>query len=377
MEIHQAQDSHGRPAFLALDSHERIVVLPTDYLRSLSLSPAKRADRTLVEYSLRLRELCRYLQAHPVYGALRLDDAIGALDLRSIDEFYQSLQARGLAASTVRGIEAVTRGFTKWLTSEEAGRVHSRWVYGRSSYRTPAPSSRVPRYLVPSQVVALLQGMHWETQRLIGHFIYDTGLRVSEVPRVLRIDLPLPEEYPSDQMYYPLFVRGSKGRGDQLKPRYTVLTRAALSRIRRYHNTKAYLQATAWRAEEKPAFLNTYGEPLTVDAIQAFIAVACSRSKLPAASAHRLRHGTAYSILRSEHGKSLLDNLLVVQRALGHSSIETTELYAHIPAPILARLSDRGGSDDIRFRFEEAQMILDNTFIPARKHSHVRRIGRK
>ena len=376
MDIHQGIDEQGVRAYLFLDASDRVVVLPTDYLRALSLSLRNYATGTLSLYALRLRALCQFLEDHRVFGALTVEAALKALDLALIDQFYRHLEVSGLGPSAMRGMEAVVRGFTGWMTTAQANRIHTTNVYANSRHRTASPIRRLPRYLTEMQVVNLLNGMRWECQRLVGHFIFDTGLRVSEVPRVLASDLPRAEDYPDTQMYFPLLVRGSKGRGQQIKARYTIITRAMLTRIGRYHRSRAYMVATGWKLEEKPCFLNIYGEPLTIDAIQGSVSRARAKSNLSEASPHRLRHGTAYSILRSEHGKDFISNLLVVQRALGHSDISTTEMYTNIPAPILSRLNDGVSENkELRFRFEEAQKIFDATFIPERKLPRVKRIG--
>lgn len=376
MELHEGIDEQGVRACLFLDASERVVVLPTDYIRALSLSARRYAPGTLALYALRLRVLCQFLEDHRVFSALPVDAALKALDLALIDQFYRHLEVNGLGPSAMRGMEAVVRGFTAWMTTAQANRAHAKDAYANSKPRTAAPIRRLPRYLTEVQVINLLKGMHWESQRLVGHFIFDTGLRVSEIPRVLATDLPRVEEYPDTRMYFPLFVRGSKGHGRRLKPRYTIISRAMLSRISRYHRSRAYMGATGWKAGQKPCFLNTYGESLTVDAIQGSISRARAKSNLTEASPHRLRHGTAYSILRSEHGKDFLSNLLVAQRVLGHNDISTTEIYTNIPAPLLARLdSGVANNKELRFRFEEAQRIFEETFIPERKLPTVKRIG--
>ena len=176
-------------------------------------------------------------------------------------------------------------------------------------------------------------------------------------------------------MYYPLFVRGSKGLGGEIKQRYTMISRAVLSRLNRYFKTRVYFTNHDWPETEKPAFLNIFGEPITAVAIQKFIADALVRTHLKEASPHRLRHGTAYSIMKSEQGKTLLDNLVVLQRALGHNQLSTTEIYTHIPAPVLHRMSVDCGEGETLFRFEEAQKILDATYIPEKNQPKIKRIG--
>lgn len=374
MEVHRSR-SDRKPSFLLLDTTERVAVLPTDFIHSLERSAQQMATGTLDLYAGRIRDFCSFLEGHEVYGQVCVDDALRAVGLPLLDEFFRACTARGLSTSTVRGYEVVLRKFTNWLTTEEAGRARERAIYENLSYRTPAPSKRMPRYLTVEEVIVLLQGMRWEVQRLIAHFIFDTGLRVSEVPRVLKQDIPLLEQYPATQMYFPLFVRGSKGRGGEIKQRYTMISRAMLVRINRYFKTRPYFTAHEWPEAMKPAFLNTYGTHIAATAIQKSISDALSRTNLSKASAHRLRHGTAYSVMKSEHGKTLLDNLVVLQRALGHTQLSTTEIYTHIPAPVLQSMTEDGGRDDTLFRFEEAQRILDATYLPERKQPSVRRIG--
>lgn len=374
MEVHRSQTGK-KPSYLLLDSEERVAVLPTNFIQSLELSSRNRAAGTLQLYANRLRDFCRFLEEHEVFGRVRVDDAIPAISLSLLDEFYRACSARRLGASTVRGYEVVLKLFTNWLTTEQANRVRDTAIYQNVSYRTKKPSKRMPRYLMVDDVIALLLGMHWEVHRLITHFIFDTGLRVSEVPRVLKEDIPLIERYPATQMYFPLFVRGSKGRGGDAKERYTIVSRAVLTRLNRYFSTRTYFTALDWPEAGRPAFLNTHGAQITAEAIQKFIADARDRAGLPAASPHRLRHGTAYSVMKSEHGKTLLDNLVVLQRALGHSQLSTTEIYAHIPAPVLHRMTEDGSGGNIRYRFEEAQKILESTYLPEKNQPRVKKIG--
>lgn len=366
----------GQPAFLFLDEEERIVELPTEYLRSLVTSPKKSAPGTLQRYAEKIRDLCNFLENHDVYGQLRVDDALKTLKVPAISEFYKALQTAGQEAATVRLAESAVRRFTNWLNTDEAKYVHKRPLYPENApYRTPAPYKRQPRYLTPHQVIELLQALHYEAQRLVAHFIYDTGLRVSEVSRVRKSDLPDWRHYPEGQMYFPLIVKGSKGRGGKFKERQTIITKALLARIARHHNTKMYLFNFDFEEHEKPALLNVFGKPWTEDAIEALVARARDRAGLREASAHRLRHGTGYSILKSEHGKSILDNLVILQKVLGHNSIETTEIYSGIPAPVLEKIRSNFGQPEFQARFEEAQEIFDRTYLPEKKEPPKRRIG--
>lgn len=375
MDLHKSQEDKKRP-FLFLDSEERVAELPTNFLNFLSLAPKNRARGTLSLYATHLRDFCRFLESHPVYGQVRIDDALRAIGLPIIDEYYRSLTAAGLQPPTIRGHEVVVKMFTDWLTTESAGRIHGRSLYENVAYRTARPSKRMPRYLVAAEVIQLCKGMHWEYQRLVTHFMYDTGARVSEIPRVLKSDLPRAEAYPANQSYFPLLIRGSKGRGGQIKERFTIISRPMLARMNRYFTSRTYFKAHAWSENEKPAFLNLYGEPITSKAIQKLIATAARRVRLERASAHRLRHGAAFSVMRSDHGKNLLDNLVLLQRILGHSTIATTEIYTNIPAPVLQGINTAADAPDIRCRIDEAAFIFDETYLPEKKQPRIWRIGK-
>lgn len=368
----------GRPAHLFIDEEERIVELPTEFLRSLECSSNRPASGTIIRYAEKVRDLCTFLECHDVYGQLRVDDALTNLKLTAVSDFYKALQASGQKPNTVRLAEAAVRRFMNWLNTDEAKYAHKRPLYPENAKsRTPPPGKTQPRYLTSDQVIALAQALHYEAQRLVVHFIYDTGLRVSEVPRVRKIDLPDWRHYPEGQTYFPLLVHGSKGRGGNIKERYTIITKALLSRIARHHNTKSYLFNFDFDEKEKPALFNVFGDPWTADAIEALVANARDRARLAEASCHRLRHGTSYSVLKSEHGPSMLDNLVVLQKMLGHSCIETTERYTEIPAPVLMQLRSSFGKPEFQARFQEAQEVFDRTYLPEKKEPPKRRIGVK
>jgi integrase/recombinase XerD len=375
MELHKTT-YEGRQAYLFVDDEERIVERPTEFFRWQVKSARKPAKGTLDRYSEKIRDFCNFLEGHEVYGQMRLDDAIELLRRPIVNAFYKSLQDSGQGESSVRLAEAAVRKFTNWLNTDAANYVHKRPIYPeKSEGMTPSVTGRKPRWLDADDVIKLLKHMHFEAQRLVTHFMYDTGLRISEVPRVLLVDLLDWHHYPDGQMYFPLLVRGSKGRNRQIKERYTIISRPMLSRLAKYHNTHGYLFNFDFEEKEKPALLNVFNEAWTEKSLQAVISRARDRAKMLKASPHRLRHGTAYSVMGSEHGKSLLDCLVVVQQMLGHTDIKTTERYSDIPAVIIRQIMESQSTQDVKTRYEEAQRILDSTFLPQKKEPLKMRIG--
>ncbi|TFW70762.1 hypothetical protein C3Y98_08790 [Methylotenera oryzisoli] len=378
MILHYSFEDTNCP-YLFLDNSEQIAELPTDFINFLALSPKNRAQGTIKLYAGRLKDFCVFLELHPVYGQVKIDQAIRSLKMIVIDEFYRYLITSGLGASTVRGCEVVVKLLAEWLTTEFAGRVHEKSLYHNVSYRTPTPYNRMPRYLVPDEIIQLSCGLHWEIQRLIIHFIYDTGVRVEEVTRILKSDIPSTDNCLEGQEYFAILIRGVKGRGGVEKDRYTIISRPVIARLNRYFKTRTYMYADKWAEDAKPALLNVYGEKLTKIAIQKFISDAAKRCGIKKkVSAHRLRHGTAYSVLKNRSDGNFLDSLLLVQKMLGHADIKTTEIYTHIPAPVLQQqIQVYGKAGVLMTRVEESERIFESTYLKERELPPLKKIGLK
>ena len=341
--------------------------------------------RTVLEYIKVLKAFCIELSQRGFEGAARLDEALATIGPFIVEEWFIRLRGQGKKGSTLRFRDAVLKKFMEWLTTQEAGQVRhpSDHPYSDGQLKTTAPHPPAVRYLLYSEVSDFIRcGLHDESQRCLVHFMYDTGARVSEVARVKRVDLPDLTLYPEFVMYFPLTLMGSKGRGDAIKERLTIISRPMLERLLKLHNNwRKYMQAqTLHSPDQMPAFLNSLGQPIATGAIQKLIQTASQRLQragklLKPIYSHRLRHGTAVSILQSNHGRDYLENLVVCQRALGHTSIRTTERYGMIPAPIIAQMRQLGSQHGFMERYQEANYIYEQSFKPQRNHTENRGHG--
>ena len=221
--------------------------------------------------------------------------------------------------------------------------------------------------------MALLNAYHNESERCLAHTLFDTGLRISEIQRLRIQDLPKANLHASGQKYYPMRVLGSKGRGGGIKERTALISAPVLARISRYHNSVEYRFSPFWESTNpnKPAFLQVNGNRLCPRNVRAQMDLAALRAGLDPAlfCPHQLRHGAAFSVLRSELGKDYFDKLFLVQRLFGHNSITTTEIYTVIPPAVLAKLN---ANSVIVEKYEEAKRILDATYLPPAKHNEAR-----
>lgn len=367
LRVYPATARNGRSVVL-LDDDEEIFELATRFLTGLARSPRGMSPHTVHLYGKNLKYFCAYLRKSGAYAGLSLDQIVAAVPSGVVDQYLAGLLGGSrdqapLKRTTIRNRDAVLQTFFKWLTTEEAGRVRPDDIY-ESGLRSANPPRDTPRYVTPAQVIRLLQHLNNESERCLVHAMYDLGIRVSEAPRISRADIEELEKWPAEWAYLPVIIKRSKARGgNNTRLDLSLLSRAVYDRIRRYHSSTAY----RWSKNnpDRIAFLNTEGNPIERSAIQKSIERAAKRAgfKSGQISPHRLRHGTALSIMNSEFGTDALEKLVAVKTQLGHASIKTTEIYVALSKFVLANFN---AGAPVRVRFEEAQEIFERTFIPSR-----------
>jgi site-specific recombinase XerD len=198
------------------------------------------------------------------------------------------------------------------------------------------------------------------------------GLRISEMIALRASDIPSDELYNSSFEFIPLCVNGVKGRGGQFKERITLISRAVLKRIKRYHSSREYKLAPDWGIcdPNKPAFLTANQRKWSHRNASKQLSASVRRCELPVAlSSHWLRHGTAYSVLRSDIGKDYQDRMLMLQQMLGHADLRTTEIYTQISPALLTALTKKGEGIN---RLGEAEFIREQSYLGPLQHKERR-----
>jgi integrase/recombinase XerD len=171
--------------------------------------------------------------------------------------------------------------------------------------RYPRKTKKLPVVLSPEEVMRLLQAIRSLKLQAILMTAYAAGLRVAEVA-ALRIG-----DIDSQRM----LIRVCQAKGH--KDRYVMLSPRLLEVLRRYW--KKY-RPTDWLFPGRRA-----GRPLTTRQIYRACRQAAQAAGLSKhATVHTLRHSFATHLL--EAGV----DLRTIQVLLGHSSIKTTVLYAHV-----------------------------------------------
>lgn len=362
--------------YIFINKNEEIVELPTDYIKYIFSKP-KYSKKSVHQYAKVLKYFCNYIELIlPTYS---IDDCLKTIDGQFINIYLTHLlDIEKLEVSTVRNRDSIIKEFMEWLTTDAGGKVRDFSGYTEGEYKSPSPTKKLPKYRTLNEIINFINSLHDESQRCMVHFLFDTGIRVSEVPRILKSDIPDLSQYGDGDVYFPLVIRGSKGSGGNIKMRTTYITRPMIQRINQLHNrNKVYLKAKATYKNDIPCFLNVHGNRLTKNAISNLLRKSSLRAGLDPKmySSHKYRHSFAVSVLNSEYDKELTNKLVMTREALGHNDIRTTQIYTSIHTGTLNKLRKDNEKIKIVFRFEEAQKILDCTFKP-QKH-HTERRGRK
>lgn len=351
-----------------------ILELPTRWIRSVSFEP-RYSPLTINQYAHNTKDFLLWLCESEGYPGLSLDAALLAVTRRDLQDWILDRKAARLESSTLRNREIAVKLFLEWLTTSEAGRLRSAETtpYKTGKLISPAPHRRRPQYVSAELMIQLLGGYHNESERCLAHVLFDTGLRISEVQRLRRRDLPVPSLFPDGLKYYPLYVQGSKGHGGRFKERIALISSPVLARINRYHNSSEYKFSPLWRQgdPDKPVFLSVNGLPISPRNVRGQMKLAASRINVQenSISPHVLRHGAAFSLLTSELGRDYFDKLFLVQQLFGHKSITTTEIYTVVPPAVLAKLNaDRV----VREKYDEAKWIYEATYLAPVTHKELR-----
>jgi len=331
---------------------------------------------TIEQYGRTLSYLCRWIEAHPPYSNLDIEGNIKLLTRYDVVSWIQAMKDDGVEYS-LHSREACLKQFLGWLTTIDGGRVRavddSPWGRdGNLRSVVSRPSAHSPKYISVEMVISILNQMHNECERSMFHTQYDTGLRISELVNLCIKDLPDGDKYDPSHEFIPMYVSGVKGSGGQSKNRITLISRAVLKRIKRYHSSVDYKLAPDWNINDpnKPVFLTANQLPWSArNASKQFKSAVRRAGVNDSFRTHWMRHGTAFSVLRSNIGKSYEDRMLTVQQMLGHARLETTEIYTQISPALLTKLTQAGKEID---RLKEAEHIREETFLAPLKHKEKR-----
>ncbi len=168
--------------------------------------------------------------------------------------------------------------------------------------KRPKKEKTLPVVLSKEEIFKILNVLGNPKHKLILKTIYGLGLRVSEIVNLKPEDIQFEREM--------VLIKNAKGKKD----RYIMLPKSLSE------NLKNYIQFS----QGKYLFEGRKGK-LSIKTIQKIFENALKKSGIKKnVSCHTLRHSFATHLL--EQGV----DIRIIQKLLGHSKLETTQIYTHI-----------------------------------------------
>jgi integrase/recombinase XerD len=219
-------------------------------------------------------------------------DAIVEDDLKSYLGYL--ISDKRLSSSSV----ALVRSSLLFLYNQVLGK-------GFSGIKTPKIQRNPPAVLSKDEVKRLIDACVNDKSKLLIQFLYSSGLRVSECLNVKVEDLDFKEKI--------CFVKEGKGKKD----RVTLLSDSLALHLKDYLENEGLSSGLIFR--------NAKEGSLSVRNAQKIVSSAARRAGITKKTTpHKLRHSFATHLLDS--GVSIR----VIQELLGHSNLQTTQIYTQV-----------------------------------------------
>jgi site-specific recombinase XerD len=230
------------------------------------------------------------------------DIPIEQLSFIHVRDWKLSMEGRKLSAITIRGYLIKLRVVLAYLESQ------GHKIIPPAQIPLPKRIERVPEIVTPQQVEILIRSTRKARNKAIISMLYSTGLRVSELCSLNRIDV--------QEDYFTVVGKGGKSRICFIDKR----SRRLLNR---------YL---AKRSDNDPALFISplLGARITPGGVQELFKYARKKAGFDfPVHPHTLRHSFATNLMSNGA------HIYTIQRLMGHASLQTTEIYLHITDPQL------------------------------------------
>lgn len=278
-----------------MDLHEAL----SDYKLNLSLVENK-SKKTIEAYMSDLTHYINYLNQKNINN-------VEEITILTVDNYLNSL-TKEYSSNSINRVLASVRSFHKFISlNHESIKDPTLYIH------THKHNEHLPIYASVQDLKVLFDSFSNSDidiyHKTILLTLYSCGLRVSELCSLKRNDVHLSEK-----------ILKVTGKGD--KERIIPIVDACVQQMELYLN----LIRKNWQKKTLPNFfINQYGRVLTRQYVHNLIKKKCEECNLnPNLSAHSFRHSFASHLLDGNA------DLRIVQELLGHSDIQTTQIYTHI-----------------------------------------------
>lgn len=304
--------------------HKQPVVSPPvvqDFLSYL-VGIKNKSRNTAYEYSIDLRAFfVWYLEKNAAkdcdYLSLTIVD-VQKIDRIDIADYLYHLSNKGLAATTRARKLAAVRAYFDYMCYKTYRLAENPCEMVES----PTFKRKLPVFLSEDECVQLLQVVSQAADKnaardyLIVALFMCCGLRIDEMVGINLGDIRPYPQGGSNSMQLVVTGKGSKQRTIYLPQLCTDAYNAYLAGRRKPPKDD----------KEKALFISQKGERLSHRAIERMVKKYFAKANLDAArlSPHKLRHTAATNMLNAN------TDIRVIQQALGHETLQTTQIYTHV-----------------------------------------------
>lgn len=172
---------------------------------------------------------------------------------------------------------------------------------GFVNIKTPKITASLPIVLTKDEMKRLLEFSSSKKSKLMMMMLYSSGLRVSELVNLKWKDLELNEKI--------AWVRSGKGKKDRM----IIMSESLAIMLEKIDRISEYV------------FPGRENGVLSVKSVQKIVRLAASKAKInKKVTPHTLRHSFATHLLEAGN------DIRIIQELLGHSNLQTTQIYTHI-----------------------------------------------
>jgi integrase/recombinase XerD len=250
------------------------------------------SEKTLKMYQIYMREVLKFIAKPPKEITER--DLIGYLATK---------KEKGCSNATIALIHAAMKYFFKtYLKSNIVDEI-----------KTPKKAKSLPKILSKGEIKELFKATHFGRNRLMLQFMYGSGCRVSEVVKIKVEDINLKER--------TAMIRSGKGNKDRL----IILSKDWIKGLKKYLKKK--------KIKSEVVFSKKNGKTLSTDTVQRIVRESAQKAGINKhVTPHCLRHSYATHLLEAG------TNIRYIQSLLGHSSLNTTQIYTNVASEQLKKV---------------------------------------
>jgi integrase/recombinase XerD len=359
--VDNVQIAPGKKVSLISHFSNSISLVQLSFARYLAHSPDY-SLHTLRTYMSSINTFIKSLYILEDIKDWKIDRAILTAGSFQVDNFLLEVREKssGVHVSTC---DAALKTFYNWIqcNSHLFEHINSEFQspYFDNRLKAPRPYYRGVQYVSREKIVDVLQDIESENIKCALHFMFDCGVRVSELVRFKAKHFKQLKPT-KDPNYFKIDVLGSKGKGGAIRPGDTIISSAILFRVRELISRNSL-------KDDDHVFRSIRGLPLKLENLKKIISRISARlleSKIIAEkiTGHQHRHATAFSLMQFVEGPNTLDNLIHVKQVLRHSSMMSGLPYTSVQYTEILTARADALEKGIKSRLDEAEYILNKTY---------------